>query len=103
MERPGVFHREERIGYEAVYRILAKEAGIKRLVDSDSPFIRITEHWCNDHEAYVFLINYSYRTETAAINFSKPCKVERVWGSVPENGKISLRGNDGTLLKVAFI
>ena len=103
MERPGVFHREERIGYEAVYRILAKEAGIKRLVDSDSPFIRITEHWCNDHEAYVFLINYSYRTETAAINFSKPCKVERVWGSAPENGKISLRGNDGTLLKVAFI
>ena len=99
-DKNGAFYHENRQPYDLIYRHLAKEAGVVRLVDSDHPFVRLTEHPIDDQSSYVFAINYSPSPASAKITLPPDSEVEHVFGDPLENGVLNLRENDGSLFRI---
>ncbi|MBP3359493.1 MAG: cellulase family glycosylhydrolase [Clostridia bacterium] len=95
----GVFYKDNQPKYDLIYRELAKAAGIKRICDTDSDFIRLTEHKINDDSYYIFAINYNNKKEECEITFQNGYKLECVFGNNIENGRLVLSENDGSLFK----
>jgi len=94
--RPGVFSSGDVPRYDSVYRTLAKEAGIARRVDTDSPFIRATEHRIDDRRSYIVLINYSQYPQAAKLTVADG-RLVPFYGAETENGVLNLRGNDAAI------
>ena len=94
------FSSESELQYDLIYRKIAECAGITRLADTDSPFVRATEHKINENSAYVFLINYSNKRISTKIKIENGYIIEAIAGNCPENGIICLEGNDGCIFKL---
>ena len=73
--KAGAFYREDQPRYDLIYREAARAAGVRRVCDSDSPFVRLTEHWIDDHSLYVVAINYQNKRETARITVAEGYEV----------------------------
>jgi len=69
---------------------------VQRRVDSDHPYVRITEHPIDENSAYVSFINYSYRPEKARITLREG-KLTPVIGPDINDGILSLANNDGAI------
>ena len=94
--RSGVFYKEGMPRYDQVYRMLADAAGAERAVDTDSPFVRATEHKIDDNKRYVVLINYSQSPQKANV-FVSGGKLTSVYGSEIEDGVLCLREHDAAI------
>lgn len=98
--KQGAFFQENQPAYNLIYRELAKTAEIKRICDSDNPFIRLTEHWIDDRSLYVVAINYHNRKGTARIMIEEGYHISVIWGKSISEGVLSLRENDGAVWKL---
>lgn len=96
----GVFFQEDPPPYHLVYRELAKAAGISRVCDSDHPYIRLTEHPIDRNSLYVTAINYSNRPAAAKLTIKPGYAVTAVLGQSWKDHTITLRENDGILIKL---
>ena len=94
--RPGVFYKEGMPRYDTVYRMLADMAGVKRAVDTDSPFIRATEHKIDESRRYIFFINYSELPQTAKVTVNGG-RLTAVYGPAIADGVLRLRENDAAI------
>ena len=100
-ETPCVFSKDDTPAYHEIYREVAKGAGICRICDSDHPYIRLTEHPIDDASAYVFAINYSNKAASANLTIREGWSISQVlYGKPMENGKVTLKENDGALFLV---
>lgn len=95
----GAFYLENQPDYACIYRIAAEAAKISRTADSDNPYIRLTEHIIDDDSLYIFAINYNNKTETANLLIDDSYSLSVVYGNGLSDGKITLRQNDGILIK----
>lgn len=97
----GAFWGENIPPYHLIYRELAKAAGIRRLCDSDHPYVRLTEHPAGEGSAYIFAMNYSDKPRSAKITLAEGYAVsETVYGPEMKNGTLQLPRNDGALFIV---
>ena len=96
-QTPGFFCKQDRPRYDLVYRKTAESAAIRRIADSDCPFVRLTEHPREDGSIYLFAINYNDRPEQARLTIDDKYDLESVWGGEMEKGVLSLRENSGAL------
>ena len=53
------FYKKDTPNYQNFYREFVSDAKIKRLADTDSKFVLLTEHKIDDNNAYICLINYA--------------------------------------------
>ncbi len=98
----GVFHKEDTPPYHKIYRELSKAAGIRRLCDSDHPFIRLTEHPIDENSAYIFAINYSNKAAQTNLTLTEGYRISQsVYGPVITNNKLTLAENDGALFMIS--
>lgn len=101
-ETLGVFHKEDAAPYHEIYRELARSAGIRRLCDSDHPYIRLTEHPIDEDHAYIFAINYSGKPACTKLSLAEGWQISQtIYGSTIENDKLCLTENDGSLFVVS--
>ena len=98
-----VFYEQDAPAYDAVYRELARAAGIKKICDPHSRFVLVTEHKIDESSYYVFAINYHNHLATATLSLPAGSRVECVYGTPPQDGVLHLRENDGTLLRVTLV
>jgi hypothetical protein len=98
-----VFYEQDAPAYDAVYRELARAAGIKKICDPHSRLVLVSEHRIDESSYYVFAINYHNRPATATLSLPEGSRVECVFGTPPQNGVLHLRENDGTLLRVTLV
>ncbi|MBE5772041.1 MAG: hypothetical protein E7336_11800 [Clostridiales bacterium] len=94
--RPHVFHGDKDIDYSVIYREIAKSLESKKVADSDSPFIRLTEHPVDEKSRYIVAVNYNYKPEKAKITV-KGGKLTPVHGAEIQDGVLSMRENDGAI------
>lgn len=99
-QKNGVFFKENQPSFHKIYRELAQAAKVERICDSDNPFVRLTEHPIDDKSLYAVAINYHNQRQTAAISVAEGYTISSVFGSEIENGKLSLRENDGAIFKL---
>ena len=95
--KEGAFCNENEPEYDLIYRELAECAGCKRIADSSSPYIRLTEHRINEKQSYIVAINYSSDEKSTRIHVQSNTKICPFWGRIPENGILTLAGNDGAV------
>lgn len=101
-ETPNVFSKEDTPPYHEIYRELACCAGIRRLCDSDHPYVRLTEHPIDENHAYIFAINYSSNSAHTKLSLSEGFYIsESIYGASPQNGHLSLQACDGALFIVS--
>lgn len=99
--RSGAFYKEDVADYSVIYREIAECANVKRIADSSSPFVRLTEHKINENEYYIFAINYSHTERETIISLPENVEISSVFGNLPDKfGKITLAKNDGALIYV---
>ena len=98
--KQGAFFAENPPRYDLIYRELARAAGIRRAADSDHPYVRLTEHAIDEGAMYVAAVNYSNRPAVAHLTIAPGYTVTAVWGEIAEDGTLSLRENDGAILKL---
>ncbi len=99
-KRKGAFFKENEPEYDRIYREVAKCAGVERLIDSDSPFVRFTEHSISDKECFVMAINYSNKTQNVKITVKDGYSVSTVFGSEIKDGTLEIGANDAALYKI---
>ena len=99
-KRKGAFFKENEPEYDRIYREVAKCAGVERLIDSDSPFVRFTEHSISDKECFVMAINYSNKIQNVKITVKDGYSVSTVFGSEIKNGTLEIGANDAALYKI---
>ena len=99
-KKVSVFHDESAPLYNAIYRELAKCAGIKKASDSSHPFVCLTENRIDDESLYVVAINYSNRPVETEIRIADGYTKSVVWGNDLQNGCLHLRENDGSIFKL---
>lgn len=94
-----VFRMQNPPAYHKVYRSLAELAGIRKVCDSDHPFVRLTEHKIDESSYYIFAINYSSTPASARLTVADGYTLETVFGNEVIEGVLTLRENDGALFK----
>ena len=94
--RPGAFWREDEPAYDLIYRELAGTAGIERIADSSSPFVRLTEHRIDEKSAYIVAVNYSPYPQNACIT-AKNGRLEWVHGAKMTGNTLVMEPNDGAV------
>ncbi len=99
-EKSGAFFKENQPSYDLIYRELAKTAGISRVCDSSNPYIRLTEHIIDDNSLYICAINYNNKTETSTLSIPENYNVSVIWGEDFTENTITLKNNDGMILKL---
>ena len=102
-DKEGVFFKDEQPDYSIIYRELAQTAGIKRICDSDNKYIRLTEHIADENSLYVVAINYNNKTENANLNIDPEFSAYSVYGGEFKDDKLTVRENDGVILKLERI
>lgn len=98
-ERPGVFFEEDAPRYDTVYRTVAEGIRSHKISRLDARRICRTEHPVNENERYIFVINYARHEQHAVLHIDEGWQVEAICGSGYRDGTVTLRGNDGILLK----
>lgn len=98
--KEGIFFKKEQPDYSVIYRELAQTAGIERNCDSDNKFIRLTEHIVDENTLYVVAINYNNKEEKANIILNSEFNVSVVYGNEFKNNMLTIRENDGVILKL---
>ena len=99
-ERIDTFHDPDAPDYAAVYEELGRAAGIQGICRTDSRFVLTTTHRIDDRRAYVLAINYHNKSADVKIDFPDGHTVETVFGNAIQNGRLTLRENDGALFMV---
>lgn len=102
-QRLGVFYREGQPPYSMIYREIAKCAGVRRVCDSDHPFVRLTEHPVNENNIYVTAINYGNKKAIAKLSVESGYKISTVFGETLKDNMLDLRENDGIILRLEKI
>lgn len=97
-ETPNVFSKEDTAPYHEIYSELARSAGVRRLCDSDHPYVRLTEHPMDEDHACIFAINYSGKPAQVKLTLQEGFAVsESIYGPLPQNGYLALKECDGAL------
>ena len=81
-----------------IYAFAARNAGVKRLVSKEDPRLVVTEHPCEDGCVLVCALNT--RPEKTVFDLSVCGDVEETFNCQWRDGKLTLEGNDGGVLKV---
>lgn len=96
----GAFFSDDHPPYDSVYRELAKTAKIIRICDTDHPYVRLTEHVIDEKSLYVVAINYNNKPAKANLSISPDYMISTVFGDGREGNLLTLRENDGIILKL---
>lgn len=96
-KRQGAFYQKDMPRYDQIYREVAIAAGVKGMVESDSPFVCFTEHYGENGEIYVFAINYSHIKQCCRLTVKEGYHLLPVHGPMVEEGILELEKCDGAL------
>lgn len=99
-EKQGAFFKDNLPDYSVIYRELANNAKIERMVDCDNRFIRFTEHIIDENSRYVLAVNYNNKPESAALKLKCGYDAEAVFGTSFSGNIMNIEQNDGILFKI---
>ena len=99
-KKKGAFFKDDEDDYSCIYRELSRTAQIKRVCDSDNKYVRLTEHIIDDTSLYVVAINYNNKPEAVKLSVEQGYSVSVVYGNRLNGDEISIRENDGVILKL---
>lgn len=95
----GAFHFDDTPRYDSIYREINRDL-TERVVDTDSKYIRPTEHIIDDNNRYIVAINYSSKQKTAKLILKHGWQVCETYYNNCENGLIELQQGDALIMKV---
>ena len=98
-DKAGAFFDEDAPAYHLVYREIAKGMEKGKISESDSPYLCRTEHVVDENNRYLFLINYDSREQSATLTVEDGWSLRVLCGEGLSGNRVTLRGNDGILLK----
>jgi len=90
----------EQYPYYKIYEEIGREAVSKRLIQRDDPNISTTEHYFNDYEAVIILVNN--KAEASASKFALNADwtiTSCLYGTMPKETLV-ISANDALILKV---
>ncbi len=100
-EKSGAFSDVTLPQYDKIYREIAKNSKNVKKIDTDSRFIRTTEHSIDDCNRYVVAINFSDETQSANFILEDGwCVTEQYYNSL-ESGFVTLVSNDAVIFKIS--
>lgn len=98
-ERAGTFFEDDAPAYYKIYEEIARGVDTGKISRVDSRYVLRTEHYIDENARYIFLINCDPREQSAAVAVEDGWKVELVCGKGFDGGMVTIRGNDGVILK----
>ena len=66
-DNPTAFYKNDTANYQNFYREVIKLANVKRLADTNSKFVLLTENVIDENNAFICLINYASFTQTTTL------------------------------------
>lgn len=84
--------------YDLIYRTLADASHTVRYADTDSPYVRLTEHPLPNGKRYLFAIHYADRKTNCTVFLPQGGKITPIHGSFPDqNGLVHFEALDGAI------
>lgn len=100
-QKPGVFSDNSLPQYDKIYREVVKNCDINKYVDTDSRYIRTTEHIIDESNRYVVAINYSDERQKCKFILKDGWEIaEQYYNSFASN-ELELNCNDAAIFKIS--
>ena len=84
-----------------LYGEVIKLANVKRLANTNSKSVLLTEHVIDDNNAYITLINYANYTEAVTLSLASGYKAYYLNGNEVENLTLTFKPNECLILKIS--
>ncbi|MBC7745026.1 MAG: cellulase family glycosylhydrolase [Flavobacterium sp.] len=85
--------------YSNIYKKIAAPIIENRIIQQENTSIGITEHYINENEAVVILINYNPKIADTELKLKAGWKISKsLYGEVPNSNKIQMKANDALVL-----
>ena len=98
--KPGAFSDATLPNYDHIYREVMKDVVSDKKVDTNSRFIRTTEHIIDENNRYVVAINFSDEEQTCELLLSDGWNISEQYYNPFENNAVTLRTNDAAIFKI---
>ena len=102
-EKPGAFSDSSLPEYSSIYREIVKDADINKCIDTDSRFIRTTEHIIDESSRYVVAINLSDEIQKCKLIIKKGWEISEQYYNTSVSGELELVCNDAAIFKISKI
>ncbi|OAQ42017.1 hypothetical protein A5893_02560 [Pedobacter psychrophilus] len=87
------------IAYNNIYKKIAAPLIADRVIQQENTSIGITEHFINENEAVVILINYNPKEAETELKLKDGWRIAgSLFGNQPMNNKLKINGNDALVL-----
>ena len=100
-EKPGAFSNGILPQYDMIYREVIKDSDINKLVDTDSRFIRTTEHIIDEENRYIVAINFSDEKQKCNLLIKEGWKVSQQYYNSFTSDALELDCNDAAIFKIS--
>ena len=100
-EKTGAFSDSSLPDYDAIYREIVKDVDINKCIDTDSRFIRTTEHIIDESNRYVVAINFSDEKQKCRLKIKDGWKVSEQYYNPFVLETLELDCNDAAIFKIS--
>ena len=100
-EKPGVFSDCSLPEYSKIYREVVKNCDINKYVDTDSRFIRTTEHIIDESNRYIVAINFSDESQKCKLILKDGWEVSEKYYNSFDLNELELSCNDAAIFKIS--
>ena len=100
-EKPGGFSDSTLPKYNAIYREFVKNVDINKCIDTDSRFIRTTEHIIDELNRYVVAINLSDEKQKCKLIVMDGWEISEQYYNPSVSGELELVCNDAAIFKIS--
>lgn len=100
-EKPGAFSNPTLPRYDIIYREVVTESDINKCIDTDSRFIRTTEHIIDESNRYIVAINLSDEKQTCHLHLKAGWKVSEEYYHPSVSDELELDCNDASIFKIS--
>ena len=101
-EKPGAFSDDSLPKYDAIYREVVKGLDVNKFVDTNSRFIRTTEHIIDDENRYVIAINLSGEKQKCGLTIESGWEISEKYYNAFESEELELDSNDASIFKISL-
>ena len=99
-DKTGAFSNDELPRYDLIYREVVKGLNTDKCVDTDSRFIRTTEHRIDEENRYIVAINFSDEKQKCRITLKNGWSISEQYYNSFESDELELGCNDAAIFKI---
>ncbi|MCR4718644.1 MAG: hypothetical protein K5768_03335 [Firmicutes bacterium] len=100
-EKAGAFSDDLLPRYDKIYREVMKSVHSERCIDSDSRFIRTSEHIIDESNRYIVAINFSDEKQKCNLLIDDNWRISEQYYNTFERKTLELESNDAAIFKIS--